>query len=239
MTATGVLDMIGQISIFRNMFIMRFDKIFTIMVAALAAMNLTPIQAQETDEPAPVAAFDPNDPENHLMLDLSTGGRVTIVLYPHIAPNHVDRIRKLTREGFYDGLKFHRVIEGFMAQTGDPQGTGQGGSELPDLEPEFTRSVHVRGTVSMARATAPNSANSQFFIVFQPTFSLDNNYTLFGRVKSGMQYVDAIQRGEPPSTPDIIVQASIGSDNKAPPAIQATATTTNLPEGEEEVSITN
>lgn len=213
---------------------MRLNKIFPLFLALLAAVNLSPAIAQENEAAEPVAQFDPTDPENHLVLDLSTGGRVTIVLYPQIAPNHVKRVKKLTREGFYDGVIFHRVIEGFMAQTGDPTGTGQGGSELPDLEAEFTRNVHVRGTVSMARTNEPNTANSQFFIVFQPRFSLDNNYSLFGRVKSGMQYVDAIQRGEPPKTPDRIVQASIGSDNKAPPVIEVADT--SLP-GDEELSI--
>lgn len=213
---------------------MRLNKIFPLFLALLAAVNLSPAIAQENEAAEPVAQFDPTDPENHLVLDLSTGGRVTIVLYPQIAPNHVERVKKLTREGFYDGVIFHRVIEGFMAQTGDPTGTGQGGSELPDLEAEFTRNVHVRGTVSMARTNEPNTANSQFFIVFQPRFSLDNNYSLFGRVKSGMQYVDAIQRGEPPKTPDRIVQASIGSDNKAPPVIEVADT--SLP-GDEELSI--
>lgn len=225
---------------------MRFTKILPLLIAFLMPMNMANAQETASSETeteteqtaAPLAAFDPNDPENHLNLDLSTGGRVSILLYPNIAPNHVERIKTLTRQGFYDGLTFHRVIEGFMAQTGDPQGNGQGASELSNLEPEFTRNVHVRGTVSMARATEPNSANSQFFIVFQPTFSLDNNYTLFGRVRSGMQYVDAIKRGEPPRNPDKIIQASIGSDNKAPPAVQQPVAPSELPKGEEEVSIT-
>lgn len=214
---------------------MRLKSIFPLFLTLLAAMNLSPAMAQESEAAEPAVQFDPNDPENHLVLDLSTGGRVTIVLYPHIAPNHVERIKTLTRQGFYDGVVFHRVIEGFMAQTGDPTGTGQGGSELPDLEAEFTRHVHVRGTVSMARtATDENSGNSQFFIVFQPRFTLDNNYSLFGRVKSGMQYVDAIQRGEPPKTPDRIVQASIAADNKPAPAIEVVDR--SLP-GDDELSI--
>ncbi len=214
---------------------MRLKSIFPLLLTLLAAMNLSPAMAQESEAAEPAVQFDPNDPENHLVLDLSTGGRVTIVLYPHIAPNHVERIKTLTRQGFYDGIVFHRVIEGFMAQTGDPTGTGQGGSELPDLEAEFTRHVHVRGTVSMARtATDENSGNSQFFIVFQPRFTLDNNYSLFGRVKSGMQYVDAIQRGEPPKTPDRIVQASIAADNKPAPAIEVVDR--SLP-GDDELSI--
>jgi peptidylprolyl isomerase len=133
-------------------------------------------------------------------------------LRPDKAPNHVDRIRTLTRAGFYDGLLFHRVIEGFMAQTGDPLGTGAGGSPLPDLKAEFNDMPHVRGTVSMARATEPNSANSQFFIVFMPTLRLDKNYTAIGRVTQGMQYVDAIPRGEPPAAPAKIVHAWIEAD---------------------------
>ena len=157
------------------------------------------------------------DPENTLLLDLSTGGRVTIRLRPDAAPGHVERIKTLTRQGFYNGIIFHRVIEGFMAQTGDPTGTGQGGSQLPDLPSEFTTLPHVRGTVSMARATDPNSANSQFYIMFMPNLGLDRNYTAFGRVTGGMQYVDAIPRGEPPANPARIIRASIGSDNVPPP----------------------
>jgi cyclophilin family peptidyl-prolyl cis-trans isomerase len=152
------------------------------------------------------------DLENMLYLDLSTGGRVTIQMYPAAAPAHVERIKTLTRKGFYNGIIFHRVIEGFMAQTGDPTGTGEGDSDLPDLKAEFNPVPHLRGTVSMARTNEPDSANSQFFICFQPRFSLDNKYTVFGRVTSGMQYVDAIARGEPPETPDRIVKASIAAD---------------------------
>jgi cyclophilin family peptidyl-prolyl cis-trans isomerase len=184
-------------------------------------------QAGTTPQPAPVQSAitppsivaDPNavDPENTLVLDLSTGGRVTIKLYNTIAPAHVERIKTLARRGFYDGVIFHRVIDGFMAQTGDPTGTGTGESDLPNLKPEFSLFPHLRGTVSMARATAEDSANSQFFICFQPRFALDNKYTVFGRVTAGMQYVDAIERGEPPVTPDRIVQASVAADNKPAP----------------------
>lgn len=159
--------------------------------------------------------FDPTeDLENILYLDLSTGERVAIRLVPEWAPNHVERIKTLTRAGFYDGVVFHRVIDGFMAQTGDPTATGQGGSELPDLEAEFNMLPHVRGTVSMARANEEDSANSQFFIVFYPRFALDRRYTNFGRVISNMQAVDAIQRGEPPRNPTQVLQASIAADNK-------------------------
>jgi cyclophilin family peptidyl-prolyl cis-trans isomerase len=160
---------------------------------------------------------DKADPDNILYLDLSTGGRVAIQLYPELAPNHAERVKTLTRQGFYDGIIFHRVIEGFMAQTGDPTGTGTGGSELPDVAAEFNKFPHLRGTLSMARAQDPNSANSQFFIVFYPRFSLDNSYTNFGRVFSGMQYVDVIPRGEPPVEPARILQASLKSQNKPEP----------------------
>jgi peptidylprolyl isomerase len=143
-------------------------------------------------------------------------------MYPTDAPAHVERIKTLTRQGFYNGIVFHRVIDGFMAQTGDPTGTGQGGSELPDLKAEFNRIPHLRGTVSMARTNEPDSANSQFFICFQPRFNLDNKYTVFGRVTSGMQFVDAIERGEPPLNPSKVLQASIAADNVPPPVFSST-----------------
>jgi cyclophilin family peptidyl-prolyl cis-trans isomerase len=146
-----------------------------------------------------------------------------VALRPDLAPQHVERIKELAREGAYDNVAFHRVIEGFMAQTGDPKGTGQGGSDLPDLKAEFNRLPHLRGTVSMARTNEPDSANSQFFICFQPRFTLDNKYTVFGRVLSGMQFVDAIERGEPPANPSRILQASIAADNVAPPVFAAPA----------------
>ena len=154
------------------------------------------------------------DQENILLLDLSTGERVAIRLMPEWAPNHVARIKQLARDGFYNNNVFHRVIDGFMAQTGDPTGTGQGGSTLPDLEEEFNMLPHVRGTVSMARADSEDSANSQFFIVFYPRFALDRRYTNFGRVISNMPAADAIVRGEPPRNPTQILQASIAADNK-------------------------
>ena len=160
------------------------------------------------------------DDENVLVLDLSTGGRVRIALRPDVAPKTVERIKILARQGFYDGTIFHRVIEDFMAQGGDPTGTGQGGSKLPNLEPEFNDLPHVRGAVSMARAQAENSANSQFFIVLQPVLKIDRLYTVFGRVTDGMQYVDAIARGEPPENPSKIIKASIAADNVPPPAPQ-------------------
>ena len=164
------------------------------------------------------------DRENILLLDLSNGERVAIRLKPDWAPNHVERVKTLTRQGFYDGIIFHRVIDGFMAQTGDPTGTGTGGSELPDIAEEFNPMPHLRGTVSMARSASPDSANSQFFIVFYPRFNLDDNYTNFGRVISNMAGVDAIQRGEPPANPTRILQASIAADNKPVPAMPAAPT---------------
>ncbi|WJY18366.1 peptidylprolyl isomerase [Alteriqipengyuania flavescens] len=190
-------------------------------LAALAALA-TPVAASAQDAaPAtqramPIRAnYDlTQDLDNILYLDLSTGERVAIRLVPEWAPNHVERIKTLTRQGFYDGVIFHRVIDNFMAQTGDPTGTGTGSSSLPDLQAEFNRLPHVRGTVSMARASAEDSANSQFFIVFYPRFSLDQNYTNFGRVISNMDAVDAIERGQPPANPTRILQASIASDNK-------------------------
>ncbi len=169
--------------------------------------------------PAPVSTIPAPEPDNILVLDLSTGGQVRIQLRPDKAPAHIERIKLLTRAGFYDGVIFHRVIEGFMAQTGDPQGTGEGGSPLPDLKAEFNDLPHLRGTLSMARTSEPDSANSQFFIVFSPSFRLDNKYTVLGRVMSGMQYVDAIERGEPPLNPSKVLHAWIGADGPDAPRI--------------------
>jgi len=179
-----------------------------------------------TDVPA-VPAMTPdqyiNNPEYMLNIDLSTGGRVVVQLYPNVAPNHVERLKQLARAGFYDGVKFHRVIDGFMAQTGDPTATGQGGSQLPDIKAEFNVTPHLRGTLSMARAESEDSANSQFFIMLQPRFALDRRYTAFGRVVSGMQYVDAIHKGEPPEVMSRMVQVSVAADNKpVPPASMLT-----------------
>ena len=196
-----------------------FSKL-TILLLGIVAVALSPAMAQ-TAAPAPTPTAP--DLENILVLDLSTGGRVTIQMFPAVAPAHVERIKTLTRKGFYNGVIFHRVIDGFMAQTGDPKGTGQGGSELPDLKAEFNNTPHLRGTVSMARTNEPDTANSQFFICFQPRFSLDKKYTVFGRVTSGMQFVDAIERGEPPVNPSTVTQASIASDNVAPRAFAAPA----------------
>ncbi|MGB3723565.1 MAG: peptidylprolyl isomerase [Pacificimonas sp.] len=190
-------------------------------------------QAAEAAAAAPVVvnvqppAEIASDPENILNLDLSTGGRVSILMRPDIAPAHVERYRTLAKQGFYDGIVFHRVIPGFMAQTGDPTGTGQGGSDLPDLKAEFTRLPHLRGTVSAARTNEPDTANSQFFIVFQPRSSLDENYTAFGRVIAGMQYAQAIAVGEPPQNPSRIIRASIGNDAPPPSAAELSAATAN------------
>ncbi|WP_374393348.1 peptidylprolyl isomerase [Sphingopyxis sp.] len=182
-------------------------------------------EAPAAEAPAAAPAMTPEqymgNPEYMLDIDLSTGGRVVIQLYPNAAPNHVERVKQLARQGFYDGVKFHRVIDGFMAQTGDPTATGQGGSSLPDLKAEFNDVPHMRGTVSMARAESPDSANSQFFIMLQPRFSLDHRYTAFGRVVSGMQYVDAIQKGEPPAVMSRMVQVSVAADNKPMPPASA------------------
>lgn len=214
---------------------------FRKMICAVAALTMTtiPAQAQDLSDGAAEAAavdtrlqinrqldpiIDPDmsvDRENIWLLDLSNGGRVAIRLKPDWAPEHVERIKTLTLRGFYNGTPFHRVIEGFMAQGGDPTGSGQGGSQLPDLEAEFNSLPHLRGTVSMARANEDDSANSQFFIVFAPTFLLDRKYTNFGRVIGGMQHVDAINRGEPPARPTTIVQASIATQNLPPPAPRA------------------
>lgn len=151
------------------------------------------------------------DPENTLYMDLKDG-RVTIKLLPDIAPNHVARIKELTREGFYDGIVFHRVIDGFMAQGGDPTGTGMGGSDKPDLKAEFSDYNFGRGTVGAARSASPDSANSQFYICFEDCSFLNNQYTVWGQVTDGMEHVDAITRGEPPSNPDKIIKMQVAAD---------------------------
>jgi len=143
-----------------------------------------------------------------LTLTLDTGD-VVIKLRPDLAPGHVERITTLAKEGFYDGVIFHRVIPGFMAQGGDPTGTGMGGSKLPDLKAEFNREPHVRGVCSMARAMNPNSANSQFFICFDDATFLDGQYTVWGQVTEGMEHVDALPKGEPPAKPGKIVKATV------------------------------
>lgn len=203
-----------------------------VITAALSAVPAQAIGSRKSSteatapaDPATLGAYTPvnydltQDRENILVLDLSNGQRVQIRLMPQWAPEHVARVKQLAQQGFYNNVIFHRVIDGFMAQSGDPTGTGQGGSELPDLKAEFNPQPHLRGTVSMARAASDDSANSQFFIVFYPRFSLDKKYTVFGRVIDNMAAVDAIQRGEPPANPTRIVQASLASENKPVPAV--------------------
>ena len=157
-----------------------------------------------------------DDPENTLLMQLKDG-TVTIKLRPDLAPNHVARLKELTRKGFYDGIVFHRVIGGFMAQTGDPTGTGSGGSDLPDLKAEFTDTHFGRGIIGMARTPDPDSANSQFFIMFGDADSLDGQYTVLGEVVSGMEFVDAIKKGSEADNglvdgPDKIVSMKVAAD---------------------------
>ena len=157
-----------------------------------------------------------SDPENTLHLQLKDG-LVVIQLLPDVAPGHVAQIKALAREGFYDGIVFHRVIEGFMAQTGDPTGTGMGGSERPNLKAEFNATPHLRGTVSMARSSNPDSANSQFFICFDDASYLDGQYTVWGQVVAGMEHVDAIKKGNKISNgsvsdPDRIISLKVAAD---------------------------
>lgn len=175
---------------------------------------------------AQLRATVPLDPANIWDLDLSNGQRVRIQLRPDVAPNHVERIKTLTRQRFYDGLQFHRVIDGFMAQGGDPKGDGTGGSTLPDLKQEFSWLPHMRGTVAMARAADENSANSQFFLMLMPRPQLDHKYTVIGRVIEGMPGVDAIAKGEPPVEPTKIVRAWLEQDTGPAPVAEAPATPT-------------
>jgi peptidylprolyl isomerase len=165
---------------------------------------------------SPTWAGEGRDLENTLYLELRTG-RVVIELKPEVAPNHVARIKKLAREGFYDGIVFHRVIEDFMAQTGDPTGTGTGGSPYPDLEQEFNAMPHYRGVLSMARSQSPDSANSQFFIVLEDAAHLDGSYTAWGVVVEGMKHIDSIKRGSATqngsvSDPDKMISMRVAAD---------------------------
>jgi peptidylprolyl isomerase len=166
---------------------------------------------------APVSAAEP-DPQNTVFMDL-TSGRVVIKLRPDLAPNHVERVKELAKKGFYDNTPFHRVIEGFMAQGGDPTGTGSGGSDLPDLKAEFTPTHFVRGTIGAARTSDPDTANSQFFIMFAPNTNLDGQYTVWGEVVSGMEFVDQIKKGDANDNglvgnPDRIVKVQLAADAK-------------------------
>jgi cyclophilin family peptidyl-prolyl cis-trans isomerase len=178
-----------------------------VALVAFFGMKGLPVMAQETAAPAATAA-------DTLVLELSTGGVIHIAMRPDKAPKHVERIKTLAKQGFYNNTIFHRVIEDFMAQGGDPTGTGMGGSKLADLPAEFNDLPHLRGTASMARSNSPNSANSQFFICFGPTPFLDGQYTVWGRVIEGMDAVDGIERGEPPATPTKIVKAYVLADKK-------------------------
>jgi peptidylprolyl isomerase len=178
------------------------------LIAALAVA--APVVALAQTAAAPKA-----DPANSLVIELKTG-RVVIGLRPDLAPKHVERAKMLAKEGFYNNIKFHRVITGFMAQTGDPKGTGSGGSKYPDLPAEFTQEPYVRGTIGAARTQNPNSANSQFFICFTDSGckSLTGQYTVWGKVIEGMELVDQIARGEPPAAPDVMQKVYILADKK-------------------------
>ena len=163
---------------------------------------------------APIAHAQAPDPQDSLVIELKTG-RVLVKLRPDLAPKHVERVKALAREGFYDGIKFHRVIDGFMAQTGDPTGTGMGGSKLPNLPAEFSREVYKRGSVGAARTPDPNSANSQFFICFgDGCRGLTGQYTLWGEVVEGMEHVDQVAKGEPPPQPDVMQKVYVLADEK-------------------------
>ncbi|TVV75282.1 peptidylprolyl isomerase [Sphingomonas solaris] len=196
---------------------MRIVRMLAPLLVLVAAPTFAQKPAVSPATPAAPAPAPAADPANILNLDLSTGGRVSVLLRPDKAPASVERIRLLVKRGFYNGLIFHRVIEGFMAQGGDPKGDGSGGSDLPDLKAEFNDMPHVRGEMSMARAESPDSANSQFFLMLAPNLQLDGKYTAVGRVISGMGYVDLIERGEPPANPSRIIRASFASDNVPPP----------------------
>jgi peptidylprolyl isomerase len=196
-----------------------FSKaVFALPLIALALGGAAPPAAAPATPsivaPADVAA----NQANHLFLQLSNGRTVEILMRPDLAPHHVERIQTLVRRGFYNGLVFHRVIPGFMAQGGDPKGNGSGGSDLPDLKAEFTGVPFLRGMFGAARSESEDSANSQFFIMLGRTSTLDNNYTVLGRVVAGMDAVDAIAPGEPPADPTKIVRAWLGDAPAPAPA---------------------
>ena len=186
-----------------------FKGLIALPLIAVALVAAKPPAAAPTlslNAPAAIAA----DPANRLTLELSNGGSVVIQLRPDAAPLHVQRVQMLVRQGFYNGLTFHRVVPGFMAQGGDPTATGEGGSPLPDLKAEFNALPHLRGTMAAARTESPDSANSQFYITFVPNPSLNGRYTVYGRVISGMDAVDKIAPGAPPEVPTKIVRATLG-----------------------------
>lgn len=223
---------------------MRKNLMTLLALAGLAIAGVGPAYAQKKEDPAAEAQRDakaeadarmlreeasrnkteqlqasiPVDPQNVWQLQLSNGQLIRIQLRPDVAPATVERVKALTRQHFYDGLAFHRVIDGFMAQGGDPKGDGTGGSSLPDLKQEFNWLPHMRGTVSMARAASEDSANSQFFIMLMPRTQLDHKYTVIGRVIENMAGVDAIAKGEPPAEPTKIVRATMAADSPATPA---------------------
>jgi cyclophilin family peptidyl-prolyl cis-trans isomerase len=204
---------------------MRLMLGFMMLAAVSGAANAKPAKPPKAEKllaataaPAP-EVVPPVEPKNVLHIQLSTGGAVVITLRPDKAPNSVERIKTLTRAGFYDNVVFHRVIEGFMAQTGDPKGTGEGGSPLPDVKAEFNDLPHLRGAVAMARPTDINGANSQFYIVLMPVLRLDGKYTVVGRATSGMEFVDAIAKGEPPANPSKIIHAWMESDGPNAPRV--------------------
>lgn len=213
---------------------------FKLFVLAMVGLASAPLLAQSSTETGPQGYAEPKlkamaahevppapvpTAENTFNVQLSSGGVVSIELRPDKAPNSVERIKVLANRNFYDGTIFHRVIEGFMAQGGDPKGTGEGGSDLPDLKAEFNDLPHVRGTLAMARAESDDSANSQFYIMLSPNLQLDRKYTVVGRVYRGMGYVDGIAKGEPPEHPTKIVHAWIG----APPEDAATPAVAEAP----------
>jgi peptidylprolyl isomerase len=173
----------------------------SLLLAALACVGTAHAQAPKAD------------PANTLVIELKTG-RVLVQLRPDLAPKHVERVKRLAKEGFYDGIKFHRVIDGFMAQTGDPTGTGTGGSKYGNLPAEFTPTAFERGTIGAARTNDPNSANSQFFICFTHVPHLNGKYTVWGKVIEGMQHVDQIAKGEPPTRPDTMQKVYLLADAK-------------------------
>ena len=182
--------------------------LFSLALAACGPSG-TEVQGGATAvEPAAAGAPAPAAAGERLVLELK-GGKVIIKLRPDLAPGHVERVKLLVKEGFYNGQKFHRVIPGFMAQTGDPTGTGAGGSSYPDLKAEFTPAAFERGTIGAARTNNPNSANSQFFICFAHAPNLNGQYTVWGQVVEGMQFVDQIAKGEPPAVPDTIIKMTL------------------------------
>lgn len=200
--------------------------------AGLSIASAMPLAAQAPTvslvAPADVAA----NPANRLNIQLSNGGTVVIQLRPDVAPQNVYRIQQLTSSGFYNGLSFHRVISGFMAQGGDPEGTGAGGSKLPDVPAEFNALPHMRGAMAMARSENPDSANSQFYIMLSADLSIDRKYTVIGRVVSGMDAVDRIAVGEPPASPTTIVRAWLDGPLPAPAQTAAPSAESPKPEAE-------